>query len=788
VCSTTCGDGIPAGDEGCDDAPPAEGGDGCSATCEVEVGYECTGTPSVCTVSSVCGDGITEGLEGCDDGGHAVGDGCSAICTAEPGYNCTGSPSVCVNLCGNNTTDAGEECDDGNTIDLDGCSAACTNDATEIEPNEDGTPQTGGTTVSGNDFDATAVANANANGAFDLGAGPANVTAALTPLGDEDVFAITNSASAQVAVRFDIWNTSTGFGEGVACATSIDTVLTIRSAAGDLLAQNDDRNGAADRCSTLSYTIAPGATVYAHVIFYDDDVLAPAYGLVMTSAPIYCGDAVQVPGVEECDDGNSAAGDGCSATCAIETADETEPNEDGVIASGASGGGGNDFDTGGIAVTNATAQGVIDVATMRGAWRAVFDPAGDEDVYADTNSGTTEMLVTADTHDPALGLNRPCLIDTVINVRNAAAGLFASNDQRASGDNCSRVVFALAPGATQYLHVVYWNDNTLSPEYVLTINRQAIACGDGVAQGSEDCDDGNMTDTDACPNNCQFPGVISEVEANGTFAEADANTVQINGTTTLRASIGPVADLDTFRITAATATVVRAETFIGALGRCDATTLIVRLYDSTGTLITSDTAGEASGIGSCGALVLPIAAGTYYVRVEENGNNAAVAKYFLQVAFGDDAGAESEAVNTSGVNDTSATASTNLAAATESFVFGDHTLLTDADYYTITVPANSAVRLEVVEGDRAMETCEATAIDSHLQVFGPDGTTSLGVDDDDGRGWCSVLDGTGATARDSGLRNATASPVTWFVRVRSSGTTGAANQFSYRLLVTIRAL
>jgi len=43
----------------------------------------------------VCGDGNIAGAEECDDNGTTVGDGCSATCTIETGYECTGEPSTC---------------------------------------------------------------------------------------------------------------------------------------------------------------------------------------------------------------------------------------------------------------------------------------------------------------------------------------------------------------------------------------------------------------------------------------------------------------------------------------------------------------------------------------------------------------------------------------------------------------------------------------------------------------------------------------------------------------------
>jgi cysteine-rich repeat protein len=34
--------------------------------------------------------------EQCDDGTVASGDGCSAVCEVEPGFECIGEPSICV--------------------------------------------------------------------------------------------------------------------------------------------------------------------------------------------------------------------------------------------------------------------------------------------------------------------------------------------------------------------------------------------------------------------------------------------------------------------------------------------------------------------------------------------------------------------------------------------------------------------------------------------------------------------------------------------------------------------
>jgi len=157
VCQTSCGNGIKQGSEGCDDAN-VQNGDGCSASCTVELGWVCseicpapqaqeglwlrlghfvaslfgttdtlivqsTSCPSVC--ASLCGDGIKVGVEQCDDHNTTSGDGCSATCTLENG------------TCGNGRADAGEQCDDSNALSGDGCSSTCRFECSDTDGGND---------------------------------------------------------------------------------------------------------------------------------------------------------------------------------------------------------------------------------------------------------------------------------------------------------------------------------------------------------------------------------------------------------------------------------------------------------------------------------------------------------------------------------------------------------------------------------------------------------------------------------------------------------------------------
>lgn len=127
VCTEICGDGVKTGSQACDDGPP-NSGDGCSATCTIELGYSCTGSaPSLC--KPICGDGRVITPETCDDG---INDtvGCNSTCDGNlTGYNCTGgdfnTPTTCSEGCGDGVVTPLQTCDDGNTNSTDGCDSTC---------------------------------------------------------------------------------------------------------------------------------------------------------------------------------------------------------------------------------------------------------------------------------------------------------------------------------------------------------------------------------------------------------------------------------------------------------------------------------------------------------------------------------------------------------------------------------------------------------------------------------------------------------------------------------------
>ncbi len=126
-----CGNKYKEGSEQCDNG----GEEGCYTNCQIDAGYECTGThPSICTFidHALCGNGNIDynDDEECDDKNKTSGDGCSSACTIEEHYSCDGQEilgdrSSCFRCGDAHFEERVEDCDDGNTVGGDGCSADC---------------------------------------------------------------------------------------------------------------------------------------------------------------------------------------------------------------------------------------------------------------------------------------------------------------------------------------------------------------------------------------------------------------------------------------------------------------------------------------------------------------------------------------------------------------------------------------------------------------------------------------------------------------------------------------
>jgi cysteine-rich repeat protein len=259
--------------ERCDDMNSVAG-DGCSASCQIELGFRCPSNGGACT-QMTCGDGIVDrppsaAFEACDDGNTATGDGCDASCELEASANCTGQPSSC------SATMAGDLC--GNALPLPIGSSSYTIDAF--------TP----------DHDDPYGASSAQTAWFAVQLQPRQVmslTSSAAFSGNVDIYTVGANGCDQ---RFGLLNGQLGMAQPLVAHNLGSTPMLVY-----VRVMADSHGGSASGSFTL------GSTVFVPA--------QDCNGAECVS--VVCGDGV-IHGTEQCDDDNTSGGDGCSAICTLE--------------------------------------------------------------------------------------------------------------------------------------------------------------------------------------------------------------------------------------------------------------------------------------------------------------------------------------------------------------------------------------------------------------------------------------------------------------------------------------
>ncbi len=379
-----------------------------------------------------CGNSVAELGEDCD-GTDLAGRSCQKLGYSGGSLGCTGGCKFDTSGC----TSSGEICSDG--IDNDGdtdvdcddsdCAASCADSC--ASPTVVGDP----TTVNGNTTGHSAKTDPSCGK-------PA------TPTGPEVIYELTAAKTGVLEASLN---------------TSSSLLLSIRTACGNV--------GTELACSGKG-SVKVAATAGTKYYIAVDGVNASDTGpfvLTAESRTISCGDAHR-DGNEECDDGNTTPGDGCSASCTIES-DETEPNG-----------------------TTGTAN------TLVQPFHASISPSGDIDVVKVVVPSAPSSIIV-DTFDYGDGACFQQLLDSFVEIIGTdGTTVLASDDDSGAGLCAHAAVSGLAAG-TYYVRVQASSAGSI-PTFPYLLNVVVDKCGNGTPVETEQCDDGNNVSNDGCSATC----------------------------------------------------------------------------------------------------------------------------------------------------------------------------------------------------------------------------------------------------------------------------------------------
>jgi cysteine-rich repeat protein len=229
-----------------------------------------------------CGDGVIDSDETCDDHNTAAGDGCDTTCHTETGYTCSGMPSTCI---------FGGTCDAPFPLTLTLAAGVYTG------------------TGSGDTTDAT--------DGFHAAACDSEASSGAAP---DQTWTFTNPIAQPVLIT--VQGATTSFDAAVRMTTTACDIAT--EVPDDVLPT--DSTATADGCADLhgsgtserlSYNMLPAGTYYITIDGYQASSVGTYTFTIAAGVQNTCGNGVVETG-ETCDDGNTAAADGCSATCQVE--------------------------------------------------------------------------------------------------------------------------------------------------------------------------------------------------------------------------------------------------------------------------------------------------------------------------------------------------------------------------------------------------------------------------------------------------------------------------------------
>ena len=574
--TSVCGNGIRTSSEACDFGDLVAG-DGCSPTCQVELGWACD--TEGCRLTE-CGDGIREGGEQCDDGNDTAGDGCSDVCELEAGDTCA-NPFVL------NPTSSFRDPTTG----------VWTIDATTTPMNADYAATSCGSSAGERDM------------VFEFAApytGTYDISLDFIPYEDDMLYVwdgVCGSGSSELACS-DPGNASLSLAQGQIIYIVVDGY----GSSGDddhgpfrlTITETVCGNGAVgsgETCDDGNTTDGDGCSAACQ--------LEPGYACDATGChTTTCGDDV-IEGLEGCEDGNTVDGDGCSATCTTE---------------------------GDTCADAPSISSLYEVSPGRWLWSG--STVGHANDFAGSCSDSEDSDVVGSFTAPVDGtyaLRLDTTFDGVLYVWDAcgqgSVELECQDIPDETGDE--KAAITLTAGQTVYLVVDGFSTlaGTEAGRFNLFVNE--IVCGDGIVDVGEWCDDANTTPGDGCSDTCTVEWA-SETEPNND--RGSANVLPQWGIT--GGITAGEKDYFSFQATAGVTYHVETVTGLGGVhGTCGSTSaedVSLEVWSATGS--SSLASDSDSGLGWCAMLdwTAP-STGTYYVAVVGNSSSTVAPIYYLWV-------------------------------------------------------------------------------------------------------------------------------------------------------------
>lgn len=248
-----------------------------------------------------------------------------------------------------------------------------------------------------------------------------------------------------------------------------DTILSVHGACGGASIACDDDSGTGN-LSALTFAATMGTSYKIRVASFGATAAGGAFNVNIICA--VCGNGV-LEGAEQCDDGNVLAGDGCSATCTL----EPPANEDcsGALMAGC-----------GTTMGNNAGSVAPDMV------EASCQASSNKDVWYKFTAPTTGT-VTVDTEGSTQ-------TDTVLSLYGSCGGLEIVCDDDGGTGLLSRFTFSATMGTMYWIRLASFGAAPAGGAFRLNIT--CPVCGDGLVEGAETCDDGNVIDCDGCDGNC----------------------------------------------------------------------------------------------------------------------------------------------------------------------------------------------------------------------------------------------------------------------------------------------